>query len=181
MNTSVNHHTLRKQCYSRGVSMYDTQTLQPKTLQRILKDCYASGANANAVRNANTRDYGVPPKAERARAIRAENPGMTVKEALMLAEDPFFTFKNLRYYPELPVPGVPKTLKYTVGHDVWGILPEFFPGPDPNNKTNAPPPKRRVISKTHDSTKVKKRTNKRVIAVVTEPKKPVRTWRPVRK
>lgn len=138
-NKMQNVSVLRSKCYARGVSMYNANTLEPKPLKRIYKEC---SNNATNFTNASWRNYGVPPKSERARAIREANPGMSVKDALMLAADPFFSFKKLRYMAEEPLPGRPNTRSRSYGHNVWNIMPSYFPGPNkPSNvKTKMKPP-----------------------------------------
>jgi hypothetical protein len=139
MNNNRNISVLRSKCYARGVSMYNSNTLEPKTLKRIYKECTTN--NITKFTDANWRNYGVPPKSERARAIRNANPGMSVKDALVYASDPFFSFKNPRYMPDEPLPGRPNTLSRSHGHNVWTILPTYFPGP------NKPKPKPKPKSK----------------------------------
>jgi hypothetical protein len=134
MNVSV----LKKRCYEKGVSMYNNRTLKPKDDDRLAKEC----ANGSKVKgNENTMAYGVPPRPERARAIRKERPEITVQEAIALAAAPFYSFKNPTYLPGSPVGYNKNSLFYTIGHDVWTIVPEYFPGP---SKTNTKRPVKKV-------------------------------------
>lgn len=133
VNVSIAH-ALRKRCYEKGISLYDNKTLGPKTQTRLVSECSRSGKNLNNIQNFNTMVYGVPPRPERARAIRGADPKMSVGNAFMLSADPFYGFKNWRYVPDLP-----KNIKNTYGHEIWGVLPEFFPGPK-----NKPAPKKKA-------------------------------------
>ena len=135
-NVSVSY-ALRRQCYSKGISLFDDR-LNPKTQTRLMNECARSGKNLNNIQNFNSVGYGVPPRPERARAIRNADPklSMSAHDAMFLAADPFYTFKKLRYIPELPVYFNKESIKNMHGHEVWGVLPEFFPGP-----TNKPAPK----------------------------------------
>lgn len=133
MNASV----LKKRCYEKGISMYNNRTLKPKDTERLMKEC----ANGSKVKgNENTMAYGVPPRPERARAIRKEQPEITVQEAMDLAVSPFYSFKNPMYLQGSPVGYNKNSLFYTIGHDVWTIVPEYFPGPSKNTK----PPVKKV-------------------------------------
>jgi hypothetical protein len=127
MNISVPS-SMKKRCYNKGVSLYDERTLEPKSTNRLLKNC-----DNETKRNENTLAYGVPPRPERARAVRKALPQLTVNEAIALA-DPFYSFENPMYLPGSPIPGRKNTLYYTIGHDVWTIVPDYFPGPSADAK-----------------------------------------------
>ena len=130
---------LKKTCYDKGISLYDSRTLKPKDRDRLAKEC--SNGSGVVQGNRNTAMYGVPPRPERARAIRNAQPNLTVQEAMNLAESPFYSFKNPMYMKGSPIAGNKNSLYYTIGHDVWTIVPEYFPGP---SRTNAKPPVKKV-------------------------------------
>lgn len=121
---------LKKRCYDKGISLYN-KTLAPKTTQRLTSEC----ANNSGVHgNENTLGYAVPPLPERALAILQVQPNLTVEEAMRIAQSPFYSFKKPMYLVGSPVRGNKNTLAYTIGHDVWTILPEYFPGPPADAK-----------------------------------------------
>jgi hypothetical protein len=132
MNNISVPNRLKKRCYNKGVSLFNERTLEPKNIERVVKNC----SNDTKI-NGNSVMYGVPPRPERARAVRKERPTLTVNEALAIAE-PFYSFKNPMYLPSSPVPGNRNSLYYTIGHDVWTVVPEYFPGPSTNAKRPAP-------------------------------------------
>lgn len=134
---------LKKTCYEKGISLYDNRTLKPKDRDRLAKECAAADGSGGVRGNRNTMMYGVPPRPERARAIRNERPDLTVQEAMNLAESPFYSFKNPMYMKGSPIAGNKNSLFYTIGHDVWTIVPEYFPGPSRNNAK--PPAKKNKI------------------------------------
>ena len=135
MNASV----LKNRCYEKGISMYNNRTLKPKDTERLMKEC--ANGSSKVKGNENTMAYGVPPRPERARAIRKEQPQISVQEAMALAASPFYSFKNPMYLQGSPVGYNKNSLFYTIGHDVWTIMPEYFPGP---SKTNTKRPVKKV-------------------------------------
>lgn len=124
---------LKKRCYDKGISIYNATTLAPKTMNQLEKEC---AKNSKTKGNENTIAYGVPPLPERARAIRNALPNKSVSDVIVLAQYPFFSFKNPMYLPKTPLPGNKKTLVYTLGHNVWTILPNYFPGPNKTSKSS---------------------------------------------
>lgn len=123
--------TLKKRCYEKGISLYNNKTLAPKTMNRLTSEC---ANNSGVPGNENTLGYGVPPLPERALAILRAQPNLTVEEAIRTAQSPFYSFNKPMYLVGSPVGGNKNTLAYTIGHDVWTILPEYFPGPPANAK-----------------------------------------------
>lgn len=147
MNISIPN-SLKKKCYEKGISLYNHR-LEPKNMNRLVREC----ANpSNDLKNENTTAYKVPPRPERARAVRKAQPHLSVNEALALAADPFYSFENPMYLPGSPIRGNKNSLSYTIGHDVWTIVPNFFPGPP----ANAPRPDRKKTVPTAAQTLRKK-------------------------
>lgn len=146
MNISIPSN-LKKRCYEKGISLYNHR-LEPKNQNRLVREC-ANGSSVHG--NENTKAYGVPPRPERARAVRKAQPHLTVNEALALAE-PFYSFENPMYLPGSPIRGNKNSLSYTIGHDVWTIVPNYFSGPS----ANAPRPNRKKTLPTAEQTRAKK-------------------------
>jgi len=149
-NISISH-DLKKKCYSKGISLYN-KDLKHKSEKRLFDECNLSSSNKmKQVQNENTIGFGVPPRPERARAIRMERPKTSVRNAMALARDPFYSFKNPKYLPHTPVYGNKASLAHTKGHNVWNIMPKFFPGPKHSAKTESS--KRKPPRTTHNSPK----------------------------
>lgn len=127
MNISIPY-ALKRKCYNKGISLFDEKTLEPKTLKRVEHECNSKNNNIELFMNKNSLYFGVPPLPERARAILENNPWMSKKNALMYASNPFYTLKNPTYNAVSPIPGKPHTFP-DANHNVWMILPEFFPAP----------------------------------------------------
>lgn len=119
---------IKRQCYEKGVSMYELgkTNVVKKNVSILRKQC-TSKQPPNDVVNENTKRYGVPPKPERVLAIMKKNNSKpSFKNAVKRAEDPFYNFGNLRYFPTTPIPYSRKT--WPKNHEVYSILPSYFPG-----------------------------------------------------
>lgn len=126
---------LRKECYSKGVSLFDMKTLKlrhPSVLKTMCshKNLKTNKNNIYTVRenlqNINSLFSKVPPYQERVKAIM-KNQKVNRASAEAFAADPFYTFKNPRYFARSPMIGRPNT--FPKNHEVWNILPNYFPGP----------------------------------------------------
>lgn len=126
--------TIKRKCYEKGVSMYDLgkNKVMKKNVSILRKQC-ANNNNKlhNNVVNKNTQQYRVPPKPERVLAIMKKNNNKpSFNNAVKRAEDPFYNFTNLRYFPTTPIPYSRKT--WPKNHEVYSILPSYFPGKETN-------------------------------------------------
>ena len=115
---------LKANCYTKGVSLYELHEnkLVKKNISVIQKHC-----KDNNMANNNVKKYGVPPKPERVLAILKRNISKpSYKNAVRHANDPFYNFTNAKYLPVSPRPYSKKT--WPKKHEVYNILPVYFPG-----------------------------------------------------
>jgi hypothetical protein len=131
-NNNINRkevpNSIKRQCYEKGVSMYElgNNKVVKKNVSILRKHCANNKAHKDVV-DENTKRYGVPPKPERVLAIMKTNSSKpSFKNAVKRANDPFYNFGNLRYFPTTPIPYSQKT--WPKNHEVYSILPAYFPG-----------------------------------------------------
>tara|TARA_Y100000389_G_scaffold118396_1_gene115570 strand:- start:762 stop:1262 length:501 start_codon:yes stop_codon:yes gene_type:complete len=120
---------LKKNCYAKGISMYqlNNHKVTKKNVSVLKSQCASKNANKNA--NKNVKRYGVPPKPERVLAImQLNNSKPSFKNAVRFANDPFYNFGNPVYLPVSPIPYSRKTWPTKKQHVVYTILPKYFPG-----------------------------------------------------
>ena len=120
---------LKKNCYAKGISMYELRNnkVTKKNVSVLKSQCASKNANKNA--NKNVKRYGVPPKPERVLAImQLQNNKPSFKNAVRFANDPFYNFGNPVYLPVSPIPYSRKTWPTKKQHVVYTILPKYFPG-----------------------------------------------------
>lgn len=80
---------LRKQCLQAGISIYDRQTLKPKPLDKLRKQCTSSDKRILRWVNTEAQRLGVKPYANRARDLYMRPvPKLTISRAKELAKDP---------------------------------------------------------------------------------------------
>ena len=120
---------MKKNCYSKGVSLFqlNKNKVTKKNVSILKKQCSNKPNNKN--QNKNTKLYGVPPKPERVLAIMYHaNTKPMYKNAVRLANDPFYNFGIPTYLPVTPRAYKPNTWPTSKQHKVYQILPNYFPG-----------------------------------------------------
>lgn len=114
---------LASECYKRGISLYDKQTLAPKNISKLYDQCTKfDGRTARSI-NKNSLNYGVPPFPERALALHKELK-ISKAQAKELAKNPFHNFGTPYYNPRSPKVGVPSS--WPAYHDIYRVS-KFFP------------------------------------------------------
>lgn len=120
--------TIKKQCYKKGISLFrlNENKVSKKNVSVLQKQCNKVN---NKVQNKNTKLYGVPPKPERVLAIMFHaNSKLAYKNAVRLANDPFYNFGIPTYLPTTPRAYRPNTWPTYKQHKVYQILPAYFHG-----------------------------------------------------
>lgn len=69
------------------------------------------------------------------RAMLNAHKTLNLKNVRLMVADPFYSFKNPRYNAVNVIPGQKKT--YPKKHEVYEILPKYFPQPYSNNNDNS--------------------------------------------
>lgn len=132
----MNNNNIRKLCYSKGISLFEIKNdeIVPKNVSILYRQCSANINSNNKIINDNSLVYKVPPKEERMRAMLQHNKTLTLNNVKLMVADPFYSFKNPRYNSVNVKRGDPNT--YPLNHEVYKILPEYFPQPYSTRRVN---------------------------------------------